>query len=152
MPNEPADQPIYSTKRCEEYGRQVAINLAKGFIDQAHRVIDQFARNETKTEPGEVSATLAMSVAQTAISPRTINKLEAFGLFTLGDIVTAKRWEVMDIPQLGVGSVVTIQKVLTSLGLTEIPQAHESWRDPLPQPGTIDRMKRESSSRSTKKH
>ncbi len=106
-------------QRAEQYGRQVAVALARGNWDHAHSVIAA-ARHECETsasgrppvDPREIG------LHDTKIPLRICSILESHGLFTVGDILLAGLDYLAERKNIGRASVEVIMTSLLEIGIT----------------------------------
>lgn len=106
-------------ERAEQFGRQVAVALARGNWDHAHQVIAT-ARHECETEAsGEIpSDPREIGLHDTSIPLRICSILESHGLFTVGDLLLAGTEYLAERKNLGRASVEVIVTSLLELGIT----------------------------------
>ena len=107
------------TDRAEQYGRQVAVALARGNWDHAHQVIAT-ARHESETAARcqRIADPRELNLTDTAIPTRIIGILEGHGVFTVGDILLAGLDYLAERKNIGRASVEVIVTSLLEIGIT----------------------------------
>lgn len=101
----------------------VELNLAKvpPALDAAKAAIDRYADALTKKRQ-QVGDLLLLPIAQTKICARTVNTLEANGVYTVGDLLATRRVELLEIPNFGRAALEEVYLVLLAMGFP-VPDA-----------------------------
>lgn len=107
------------TERAEQYGRQVAVALARGNWDHAHQVIAT-ARHEFETSArgNQFADPLEMYLNDTTIPARIVSILQSHGMFTVGDVLMVGLEYIAERKNLGRISIDVIVTSLLEVGIT----------------------------------
>ena len=106
-------------ERAEQYGRQVAVALARGNWDHAHQVIAT-ARHEFETSArgNQFADPREMYLNDTTIPARIVSILQSHGMFTVGDLVLAGLDYLAERKNIGQDSIDVIVTSLLEVGIT----------------------------------
>lgn len=107
------------SERAEQFGRQVAVALARGNWDHAHQVIAT-ARHEFETAArgNQFADPREMYLNDTTIPARLVSILQSHGMFTVGDLLLAGIDYPAERKNLGRASVEVIMTSLLEIGIT----------------------------------
>ena len=107
------------SERAEQFGRQVAVALARGNWDHAHQVIDT-ARHEFETAArgNQFADPREMYLNDTTIPARLVSILQSHGMFTVGDLLLAGLAYLSERKNVGRASVEVIVESLLEVGIT----------------------------------
>ena len=105
----------------QKYATMVQIHLERNEFAAAHAAIDRAYAEHLASDPRRRNPN-DVSLAETGLDARTINRMEKAGIFTLGQLADASDERILSIPNVGQTTLRRIHLTLESWGCYTPPE------------------------------
>lgn len=93
--------------------------LFEGDKARAHQLVDEAFETLDQSLPKTLPEKLALSLSETELDVRTVNLLEAVGIYTVEELLYTPRDVLLSYTSIGQGTVDKIMAMLAQLGFKE---------------------------------
>lgn len=101
--------------RCEYFGRRIEVLLRHARFASARRVIDQAELEMAELSEG-AGVLLDDPIMKLGIDARTANSLENNDIFTVRDVLRARKEDLLNMPGVGRGAYEILMRSLSDAG------------------------------------
>jgi DNA-directed RNA polymerase alpha subunit len=121
--------------RAHRYARRIAVAMYHGNREEAHSIIDEAFDPAAGPLPLAEADRLAMSLAETGLSLRTVNTLERINICTVADLLGRTPEQLLATANFGVASLKECFEMLARLGFSQQKEPrHGRTRTQPPEP------------------